>query len=80
MQIYDVFNLSHALRASKSRRLFILMKNSMLKYHKTHFWLYQNELITYLKKKWNIIVSQFIVYRVLKQTKINRKKAHDIES
>ena len=66
MQIYDVFNLSHALRASKSRRLSTLMKNNMLKYHKTHLWLYQDELITYLKKKWDIIVSQLIVYRVLK--------------
>ena len=66
MQIYDVSNLSHTFRASKSRRLSTLVKNSMLKYHKTHSWLYQDELITYLKKKWDIIVSQLIVYRVLK--------------
>ena len=66
MQIYDVFNLSHVFRVDKSRRLSTLVKNNMLKYHKNRFWLYQDELITYLKKKWNIIVSQFIVYRVLK--------------
>ena len=66
--------LPQAQRAGRPRRLLTAAKQALLEYQRRMSWSYQDELAIFLEEKWGITVSQPTIWRILKKTRISRKK------
>ena len=71
---YETLDFSKQMLKNRSRDVCTLIRNSMLKYHKRHFYLYQDEFVRFLNEKWCIEISRSTVNRILKSENISRKK------
>ena len=69
----------HLYTSGPSRSLTPAALEALLEYQRQKPWLYQEELVHFLKEEWNIHVHQSTVSRALKEARITRRKAQRID-
>ena len=79
LQKYDNIKRFHFQEINRSRRIITLIKKNMLKFQRSHFWIYHDELTIFFEKKWNIKIYKKTMCNILRKKEINRKKKQRIE-
>ena len=79
LQMYRTMGpLLQAQPAGRPRRVSKAAKKALLEYQRRRPWAYQDELAIFLEEEWGISVSQPTIYRLLKESRISRKKGQRI--
>ncbi|CAF9942716.1 hypothetical protein IMSHALPRED_004478 [Imshaugia aleurites] len=78
IQMYRTIDIPYAQSAGRPRRITTAAKEWLLEYHARRPWAYQDELAIALEEEWGIMVSQPTICRVLKDSKISRKKGQRV--